>query len=460
MASTTVAGSRAIVIGGSIAGMLTARALSDTFDEVSIVERDRLTDVPEHRSGVPQDRHVHTLWAGGMRAIEQLLPNLEDDLRAAGGSPMAFWSEFRWLLTVGRWLPQWPAEQHLVISTRVLLEHVIRQRVRDTGRVRFIDGHEVTGLVLSAADAVSGVRVNSRAGSDESELPADLVVDAAGRRSGLSGWLSAQGLKPPTEKIVDPQVGYATRLVTIPDGFPQAFKGMYIQLAPPAGTRGGIFFPIEGNQWVVTLLGACRDYPPTDDAGYLEFARSLRSHEFYDAIKDAEPASPIWGHRHTANQRRYYEKMPRMPAGLIVLGDSLCAFNPIYGQGMTVAAVQALRLNTLVRNAFRGTADVPRLSRTAQMAMSDIAHQAWTVSAMQDLRYPVTSGPTAGIRMLHRYMDAVLLAASVDEKIANTFLSVLNMLSGPADLQRPQTMLRVIRRARRARRLTQLTEAS
>jgi 2-polyprenyl-6-methoxyphenol hydroxylase-like FAD-dependent oxidoreductase len=155
---------------------------------------------------------------------------------------MAFWSEFRWLLTVGPWLPQWPAQQHLVISTTVLLEHVIRRRVRDTGRVRFIDGHEVTGLLLSATGAVSGVRVRSRAGSEHSELHADLVVDAAGRRSGLSGWLNHHGVKPPIEKIVDPQVGYATRLATIPDGFPHAFKGMYIQLSPPAGTRGGSSF--------------------------------------------------------------------------------------------------------------------------------------------------------------------------------------------------------------------------
>ena len=131
MAVMSVPGSRAIVIGGSVAGLLAAQALSESFDDISIVERDRLADVPEHRAGVPQDRHVHTLWAGGMRAIEQLLPDLEAELRAAGGARMAFWSEFRWLLPVGRWLPQWPAQQHLVISTRALLEHVIRARVKD-----------------------------------------------------------------------------------------------------------------------------------------------------------------------------------------------------------------------------------------------------------------------------------------------------------------------------------------
>jgi 2-polyprenyl-6-methoxyphenol hydroxylase-like FAD-dependent oxidoreductase len=395
-----------------------------------------------------------------LRAIEQLLPRLEDDLRAAGGSPMAFWSEFRWLLAVGPWLPQWPAQQHLVISTRVLLEHIIRRRVQETGRVRFIDGHEVTGLLLSPARVVNGVRVVARSdGNAHHELPADLIVDAAGRRSGLPSWLSAHGLKRPTETIVDPHVGYATRLLTIPDGFAQPFKGMYIQLAPPSGTRGGIFFPIEGNRWVVTLLGACQDYPPTDEAGYLDFARSLRSQELYDAIKDAAPASPIWGHRHTANQRRHFERLRKMPAGLLVVGDSLCAFNPIYGQGMTVAALQALKLNSLVRNTFRGPADVPMLSRTAQKAMAGIAHEAWTVSATQDLRYPVTVGPKLPIRMLHRYMDAVVLAASVDETIANTFLNVLNMLASSAALRRPQTMLRVLRGARRARWLGRLAEA-
>jgi 2-polyprenyl-6-methoxyphenol hydroxylase-like FAD-dependent oxidoreductase len=209
---------------------------------------------------------------------------------------------------------------------------------------------------------------------------------------------------------------------------------------------------------VVTLLGACQDYPPTDEAGFLEFARSLRSPEFHHAIAEAAPASPIFGYRHTANIRRHYEKLPGMPSGLIAVGDSLCAFNPIYGQGMTVAALQANALHSLLDSRLRSTADLVRFSRTAQRTVASIAHQAWSVSAIQDLRYPVTAGPSLGIRLLHRYMDAMLLAATVDEEIANTFLNVLNMMEGPAALRRPATMLRVLRQARRARQIGPLPQ--
>lgn len=453
-----VPGSRAIVIGAGVAGLLTARALADSFADVSIVERDVLGGEPVHRGGVPQDRHVHTLWAGGMRAIERLLPGLETDLLAAGGAPMAFWGDFRWLLTVGRWLPQWPARQDLVISTRTLLEHQLRKRVKDTGRVRILDDHRVTGLLVSSEGAVCGISFFKGTGESPARLEADLVVDASGRRSGLPEWLAALGLRPPVESVVDPQVGYATRLFHIPKAFGDGYKGMYIQLAPPSHTRGGIFFPIEGDRWVVTLLGACRDYPPTDEAGFLEFARSLRSPEFHDAIAGAEPASPIFGYRHTANVRRHYEKLPTMPAGLVAVGDSLCAFNPIYGQGMTVAALQANALHSLLDSRFRSAADLRRISRSAQRTVASIAHQAWSVSATQDLRYPVTVGPSVGIRLLHRYMDEMLLAATVDEEIANTFLNVLNMMEGPAALRRPATMLRVLRQARRARQIGPLPQ--
>jgi 2-polyprenyl-6-methoxyphenol hydroxylase-like FAD-dependent oxidoreductase len=312
--------------------------------------------------------------------------------------------------------------------------------------VRLLDGYEVTGLRRDpTTGAVDGVRAAARgaAGSDL-DLSAQLVVDAAGRRSGLSGWLADLDLARPTESVIDPLVGYATRMFAIPDDHDLDFKGLYIQLAPPEHTRGGIMFPIEDGRWVVTLLGACRDYPPTDEAEYLEFARSLRSTELYDVIKAAAPASPVWGHRHTANQRRRFERLTSMPAGLLVVGDSLCAFNPIYGQGMTVAAMQAQALRRLARR------DAPVPGRSAQRTMARIANQAWVVSANQDLRYPVTGGPGPAIRLLHGFFDRVTLASTVDETVANTFLRVLNMMDGPASLQTPRMLIRVIRGARRA----------
>jgi 2-polyprenyl-6-methoxyphenol hydroxylase-like FAD-dependent oxidoreductase len=211
-------------------------------------------------------------------------------------------------------------------------------------------------------------------------------------------------------------------------------------------------FPVENGQWVVTLLGACQDYPPTDEDGFLEFARSLRSPMLHETIKDARPSTPIWGHRHTANQRNHYERLTTMPAGLVALGDSLCAFNPIYGQGMTVAALQAVALGELCRRRVHKPSDAARVSRLAQRAMARIAGRAWLVSASEDRRYPVTGGAGLATRVLHRYMDRVMLATTVDSRVAHTFLRVLNMLDKPFTLQRPDVMVRVLRGARRARR--------
>jgi 2-polyprenyl-6-methoxyphenol hydroxylase-like FAD-dependent oxidoreductase len=449
--AVTMENSRAVVIGSGVAGLLAAQALSEIFASVVVVERDRIAQWSAHRAGVPQDRHVHTLWAGGMQAIERFLPGISGELVAAGGCSIDFFSEFAWLLPAGRWQQAWPATQSLVSSTRPLLENTIRQRVQKTTNIEIVDGHEVCGLRLGTGGAVDGVEFVARGGeSASSTIEADFVIDAGGRRSGLTEWLAAHGLPAPSQSTVDPSIGYATRLYRIPAGHQAPYKGMYIQLAPPEHTRGGIMFHIEDDQWVVTLLGACRDYPPTDEAGYLDFAASLRSPRLSEIINDAEPSSPIFGYRHTANHRRHYEKLTGMPAGLIALGDSLCAFNPIYGQGMTVAALQVSALSDLLRAGMRSPADAKRLSRRAQRVMARVADQAWMISASEDLRYPVTGGPKGAARFLHAFMDRVMLAATMDEKVANTFLAVLNMVAKPSALFRPGMVLRIVNGARRA----------
>jgi 2-polyprenyl-6-methoxyphenol hydroxylase-like FAD-dependent oxidoreductase len=371
-----------------------------------------------------------------------------EDLLAAGAAQVGFWGGFQWYLPVGVWSTRWPSVQQIVSCSRPLLEDVVRNRVLAAGRVRMIDGHQVTGLRL-AGRVVSGVSVRARGtAGDATALAADLVVDASGRRSGLPDWLPDR----PVQAVVDPQIGYATRFVTLAPERPVDFQGLYVQLAPPNYTRGAIMFPVENGQWVVTMLGACSDYPPTDEDGFLDFARSLRSPLLYETISDARPTTPIWGHRHTANQRRHYERLASMPAGLVALGDSLCAFNPIYGQGMTVAAMQATAMGELCRRRVRIPSDAARVSPSVQRVMARIAGRGWLISASEDRRYPVTGGAGPATRLLHRYMDRVMLATTVDEKVAHTFLRVLNMLDKPFTLQRPDVMVRVIRGARRARR--------
>ena len=441
----------AAVIGGGMAGLLAAQALGNHFAEVTVVERDQLPDQPDFRKGVPQARHLHTFWAGGLRAVEQLLPGIEADLIAAGACPVRFPTDVRWLTPVGRWMGRFPSTQRLASASRILIEWVVRRRVEQTPGVRFLAGHEVRSLRLDSHGDVSGLTVHARGYHAGFELPADLVVDASGRGSELPEWLEALDRRRPLESTVDAFLGYASRTYAIPDDFRADWKSTYIQAAPPRESRGGIMMPIEGNRWIVTMLGGGRDYPPTDDAGFLEFAQSLRSSALYDVIVAAEPTSPVWGFRHTSNRRRRYERLPDMPGRLLALGDSLCTFNPLYGQGMTIAALQAETLSARLRRHLRDPADLPALTRPLQKAVAKCTAGAWLVATGSDLRYPITAGAKATVatRLLHRHLDLVFAAATCDPSVNAALLRVLNMIDAPQALFRPGTVARALLGSRR-----------
>ncbi len=436
----------AAVIGGGMSGLFAAQALADRFAEITVVERDELPDQPAFRKGVPQARHLHTFWSGGLRAAEQLLPGIEADLLAAGACPVRFPTDIRWLTPVDRWMGRFPATQRLASASRVLIEWVIRRRVEQTPGIRFLTGYEVRALRLDRHGDVIGLEVRRRGDGTTFELRADLIVDASGRGSSLPDWLEALDRNRPQESTVDAFLGYASRTYAIPDDFSADWKSTYIQAAPPRVTRGGIVMPIEGNRWIVTLLGGGRDYPRTDEAGFMEFVRSLRSSALYDVIANAEPTSPVWGYRHTSNHRRHYERLPDMPGRLLVIGDSLCMFNPLYGQGMTVAALQAETLTAFLRRHLRDPADLPALVGPAQKAVVKCTAGAWLVATGSDLRYPIAAGAQAtfATRLLHRHLDLVFTAATSDPSVNAAFLRVLNMIDAPQALFRPGTVARAM----------------
>ncbi len=459
---TSRAGHHALIIGGSLAGLLAARVLADHFERVTLVERDQFPMGPEPRKGLPQARHVHILLIRGQQILKELFPGLETELAAAGAPEVDWTSDLGWF-SFGGWAPRVPSGYLAQLCSRDLLEWEVRRRLALYPQVRFLTTHEVIGLLASDNNTrVTGVRVRLRnqahpqivqaglAAGDEEELYADLLVDASGRESRLPGWLEVMGYEPPQETRVNSFLGYASRLYEIPAGFQADWKGLLVRATPPASTRGGGIYPIEGNRWMVTLGGAGRDYPPTDEAGFLDFARSLPVPLLYDAIQQAQPLTPLYGYRRTENRLRHYERLERWPENLVVIGDAVCAFNPVYGQGMTVAALGALALGECLRDQSRRKpgGDLTGLARRFQSRLGRVVATPWLMATSEDFRYPQTEGGRPGwtTRLMHRYMNHVLHIANQDPPVQRVFLQVLHLLKPPLTLFQLDIIAKVLKR--------------
>ena len=271
------------------------------------------------------------------------------------------------------------------------------------------------------------------------ELEAALVVDASGRGSRAPEWLQTLGYPAPRQTVVNPFLGYASRQYEPPPGFQADWRALFLQARAPQTTRAGGLFPIEGGRWIVTVAGVGGDYPPTDDAGFLEFARTLRTPILYEAIKDARPLTPIAGYRRTANQLRHYEELQRWPERLVVLGDAACALNPIYGQGMSVAAETALVLDGWVRRGEPPLAFQRRLAKSVTTP--------WLLATAEDYRYPTTEGGQRDLttRLLHRYFGQLTQVALVDPVVSRAFLGVIHLLTPPSVLFQPHIVARALR---------------
>ena len=443
------AGGHAVVLGGSLAGLLAARVLAEHFERVTVVERDAYPSGAAVRKGVPQASHVHALMRRGQQVLEGLFPGLLGELLADGAHLVDVAGEVAWLTPAG-WGARFPSGLHIVGFTRPLLDLHVRRRLAYDPRVRVLEETETLRLLPGAGGVgVRGVQCRARRpGGAEEELRADLVVDATGRGSRAPRWLEELGYDAPEETVVNGFLGYASRLYRVPEGFGSDWKGAYVQLAPPERTRGGIMLPVEGGRWLVTLLGGGRDYPPTDEEGFLEFARGLASPVMYDAIKGAEPLTPVRSHRATENRRRHYERLRRQPANFLVTGDAACAFNPVYGQGMTAAALGALALDESLREQRRRRAggETGGLARRFQRRLAKANAAPWLLATGEDFRYRGVEGsaPTAATRLTHRYLDGVVRLATRDEVVRRVLLEIMHMLKTPPALFHPRVSLRVL----------------
>jgi 2-polyprenyl-6-methoxyphenol hydroxylase-like FAD-dependent oxidoreductase len=444
----TPAGNHAIVIGASMAGLLAARVLVDRFERVTIVERDHLPEGAEQRAGVPQGRHTHILLARGLHILEQLFPGLEAELAAAGAPAVDSGADWAALLPAG-WAPRYRSGIVLRACSRPLLEATVRRRVKATPGIHILAQHDAIGLLADAdRRSVVGIRVRDRervaddAGA-EAMLPADLVVDATGRESHAPQWLEMLGYPVPAETVINAFIGYASRRYRRPTGGQPPWKAMLLSAHAPDQPRMGVIYPIEGDCWQVGLAGSARDYPPTDEEGWLAFAHSLRSPRLYEAIQGLDPITPISGYRRTQNRLRHFERLSRWPSGFVVVGDAVCAFNPVYGQGMTVAALGAMVLDRWLRTWRAGT--MPDGSLRFQRELARVNAVPWLLATSEDFRWPTTEGSQRGhaTRLLHRYLDQVLSLATRSAHVHRAYTEVAYLLRPPRRLVMPDILVPV-----------------
>lgn len=391
-------GQHAIVIGGSIAGLMAARVLTDFFDQVSVFDRDRIEARPSVHKSVPQGNHLHALMLGGEQVLSSLYPGFTDRLTGLGAVRFRFGREAAFFYPGGRsFTPTGSVKEPRDLGidgysqSRGLLEFCVRQCTLELPNLRLFGESAVQGLIYEQG-RVSGVRV-SRDGAEQT-AGADLVVDAGGRGSRAARWLSELGFKTPEETVIGCDFAYTSARFRAPANYDGVEKVMLFGGPPPRYANGAGIGIIEDNSWMVSLAGRFGQYPPTDEEGFFAFAKSLPTSRFYDLIKDAERISDISHHRFPTSVQRHYERLTAFPERFVVLGDAVSSFNPVYGQGMSSAALQVRALQQLLaeRAAGSGTDGLAGLPAAYFPKAAEVIASPWILAASSDFAYPQTKG--------------------------------------------------------------------
>lgn len=438
--SKTFAGKRAVVIGASMGGLLAARVLSNHFEQVTLLERDSFPAAGENRKGVPQGKHAHAVLAQGLTIMEGYFPGLIDHLVSLGADYGDVSEKARWFHEGGRHQPTVSGVNAINVS-RPLLEAEVRTRVLALPNVQAVEECDVLGLLASPDKAhVIGVRIIRRkAGSAEESLMADLVVDASGRGSRSPAWLEGLGYERPFEETVKVGVTYTScQYRRKPEHIPGV--NALVMASSPDNPRVGVLLSMEGNRWIVTVAGYLGAQATPDHAGLLEYVRGLDDPAIYQVIKDAEPLTEPATHKIPSNLRRRYDRLTRFPQGYLAMGDALASFNPVYAQGMSVAALEAVALDDCLA---QGEA---RLAERFFKQASKIIDIPWSTAVGNDLRFPEVEGPRNGmVRFINRYISKLHHAAQHDAVVSVAFLKVVNLVEPPPSVLHPRIVWRVLR---------------
>jgi flavin-dependent dehydrogenase len=441
---TAAARDQAVVIGASIAGLCAARVLADRFTRVVVLDRDTLRDDTTLRRLVPQSRHPHLLLTAGARLLDGWFPGLTVELYTAGSVQLDLCRDFLWYQAGGT--QRRPTSLLVGPSmSRPLLEWMVRRRVAALPNVEVRGGMNVRGLTI---DDRSG-RVVAIQNGEGDETPADLVVDATGRHARTIDWLAARGYPAPPTTVVGVNTRYVSRVFRRTDSVARDWKAAAV-VGDPETKRLAMLLPIEGDRWILSLAGLNGQIPPTDNDEAIAYARQLGSPIIAELLAHTEALCEPVTHRFPANQRRHLEQLRRYPLGWVLLGDAVCSFDPIYGQGMTSAAQQA---DALGRALDRHGAVSRSFAKHYFRAAARIVNVPWSIAVGGDFAYPETEGKKPfGTDTLNRYIDHVIQAGQCDDHVVLRFNEVAALVRNPRALLTPSFVLRVMARARQAER--------
>jgi flavin-dependent dehydrogenase len=433
---------KAIIIGGGIAGLLAARVLSTYFKQVLIIEKDRYPEKAVPRNGVPQSHHIHILLMRGKQILDELFPNLEANLISRGANKVDLLADVKYYLATGVAMRP-KSGLYTLACSRPLLEYAIRNEILDNYQnVQILDNAKVANLFYDEMDN-KVIGVNTISNNSYHKFYGELIVDASGRMSETVKWLENIGLEKPKEKRVDSYIGYASREYEATNDFKFDWKSLIVLTKPPVNPRMAVVYPVENNSIMVGLLGLGRTYPPTEDEGFKKFARQIGVDELDEILKDSKPTSPIFGYRERGSRQYQFEKMEKWPENFVVLGDSVCAFNPFYGQGITVAALCAKALDKSLKNEKKHIKK--GFARRFQKKIAKVNSFPWLLGTSEDLRWPTTKGTSFNfiVRSIQKYVNKVMLLGPESELATRSFFSMMHLLKPPIVLFHPKIIMQI-----------------
>ncbi|WP_338927125.1 FAD-dependent oxidoreductase (plasmid) [Mycetohabitans endofungorum] len=444
--------SHAVVIGGSLAGCLTAAVLARRFQRVTLVEKSDFFDESGPRRSVPQEHHVHLLLLRGKQIIERIFPGFLAALERDGALVADLGHDVKWF-QAGQWKNRYRSGIHAHYCSRRLIDNQLRRHVVQTPGIEVLSRSRVTRVNFTGTTgirSVNGVWIADDATLDERFVAADFVVDASGRGTRMPEWLREAGFGSVKTSIVKTELGYASRIYRRIPALAAQWQVLLVLPNTPQQRAMGVISPIEAERWMVTTGGWFGHFPGSDPAEFLDALASLPVPDIYNVIRAAEPLSDVATFRMPGSRRTHYDRIAHWPAGLLIVGDALSSMNPLYSQGMTICALEA---ECIDRHVDAALADASAW-RDVQRRLCGIVDDAWHMATTEDLRFPETVGERNWRTRLHHWYGTGLGRVSAHHRRAlETQIGVTNLVTPPSRLYSPAIATRVVLETLRPRSL-------